>query len=163
MGAPFYRCRHWAWGGELWAQSCLTLPFIRVSARALGPWARSGTTQHMMLCCCLESEAYPVWGLWSEPTWAWSRVSLASCSPVSEMSPALRASWEMSAHADLGPQAEGAASLSLQSLSGPSPCSQHRRDRSQRALEPAKPSSGYRWGNWDPDSQGKLLIFLGKH
>lgn len=108
--------------------------------RVLRPWARSGTTQHMTLCCCLECEAHPGRGLWPEPAWAWSRSALHPAA-LSQMSPALRASWEMSTHADLGPLAEGAASLSLQSLSPPSPCSQHSRERSQRALEPAKRSS----------------------
>lgn len=66
----------------------------------------------------------PTWGLWLEPIWAWSRVSFVSSNPASEMSPALRASWEMSTNADLGPPAEGGASLSLWSSLLPSSCSQ---------------------------------------
>lgn len=89
----------------------------------------------------------PGWGLWPEPVWAWSRVSRVSSSPVSEMSPASRISWEMSTNADLGPLAEGGASCSRQSLSPPSPVPNNSRSRSQRALRASPSPPVHRCGN----------------
>lgn len=102
----------------------------------------------------------PGWGLWPEPVWAWSRVSLASSNLISEMSPALRASWEMSTNADLGPLAEGGASLSLHLCRASIhhlPVPSNRRHGSQRALRASPSSPVYRGRNGDPDAQSTLL------
>ena len=50
------------------------------------------------------------------------------------MSPALRAPWKMPTNADLGPVAEGGASLSLQRLPPLAPCSQQQKEQTAKEL-----------------------------